>query len=526
MMIFRKLRQIFKINGINTKHRAGALNMPILSSRGLYTLLLLFAYTSSLSSFTKTYQLACRYYETNSSSQQSNFLHPGLPWLWARGENDEYIQVLGDVNEGFFDVSQLKDLKSAKIYENSKKRAMRFCQLALEKAFSSSGSNTKRVLEPIVKESFLSLTSFSPVFQKNHMNSGPLTKMVIFGDSLSDDGNLKNWLRVFPPEPYFAGRFSNGPIWVDYFKQVAGIAVQNWAVGGSLATPHNDPEVNKMTYKDKAIMSVSLAVSGNVKKEISRFQASLGPRNQISDPSSTMFALWIGGNDYLTWLSSKKDADIFIDAPEHPRAGFKTIANQVVKSIGEHLSALYSLGARKFFVVNLPNLGIAPKVLENESYHLNKAETANQRLFKLSSRLTELSQFHNQLLKEELAAFSAKNPDAQIIDQDSFYVLERGLDTISPYQPICLDQDYAETISYKNQTAKISLACMKGLKNPKVCNAPNQKIFWDNIHPSSFVHCLMAMNIHQNMAEQGSISAVAIGNFLGLCQGDQQEVAN
>ena len=49
----------------------------------------------------------------------------------------------------------------------------------------------------------------------------PYSGIVIFGDSLSDTGNVRAATGgAFPnlaEGPYFNGRFSNGPIWVDFF---------------------------------------------------------------------------------------------------------------------------------------------------------------------------------------------------------------------------------------------------------------------------------------------------------------------
>ena len=39
----------------------------------------------------------------------------------------------------------------------------------------------------------------------------PISRMVVFGDSLSDSGNLKRRLLIFPNQPYWFGRFANGP---------------------------------------------------------------------------------------------------------------------------------------------------------------------------------------------------------------------------------------------------------------------------------------------------------------------------
>jgi phospholipase/lecithinase/hemolysin len=65
--------------------------------------------------------------------------------------------------------------------------------------------------------------------------------LVVFGDSLSDNGNT--FISVgLPKAPYYDGRWTNGPNWVDYFSQLAGIpdvsaflrnGGTNFAVGGS-----------------------------------------------------------------------------------------------------------------------------------------------------------------------------------------------------------------------------------------------------------------------------------------------------
>ena len=45
----------------------------------------------------------------------------------------------------------------------------------------------------------------------------PYSALYAFGDSLSDVGNVFAASRgTEPARPYFQGRFSNGPIWLDY----------------------------------------------------------------------------------------------------------------------------------------------------------------------------------------------------------------------------------------------------------------------------------------------------------------------
>lgn len=78
------------------------------------------------------------------------------------------------------------------------------------------------------------------VFPNDPAAPRPVSRMVVFGDSLSDSGNLKQRLLVFPSSPYWLGRFANGPNWTDYLAEQTGIAVQNHAVGGAAAVKHVD----------------------------------------------------------------------------------------------------------------------------------------------------------------------------------------------------------------------------------------------------------------------------------------------
>ena len=57
--------------------------------------------------------------------------------------------------------------------------------------------------------------------------------IVVFGDSLSDNGNLFR-LTGQPPPPYFKGRFSNGPVWVERLAAPLGLdGITDFALGGA-----------------------------------------------------------------------------------------------------------------------------------------------------------------------------------------------------------------------------------------------------------------------------------------------------
>src|SRR6266581_1659324 len=76
-------------------------------------------------------------------------------------------------------------------------------------------------------------------------HAGNFTDMFIFGDSLSDTGNLQvmttqlHQLNYFPfpyptnPQtPYYQGRFSNGSLWVEDLAEEMGLPAVNTAASG------------------------------------------------------------------------------------------------------------------------------------------------------------------------------------------------------------------------------------------------------------------------------------------------------
>jgi len=131
-------------------------------------------------------------------------------------------------------------------------------------------------------------------------------RIVIFGDSLSDNGNsyAASNGRV-PPSPYgttynssgvpgeiFPGRFTDGKNWVDYIPRVAkAFGLNIPAVTAYLQDPQNDNATN---------FAVGGSTSGNVNvlpgfpAQISTYLVSLGEKSSADD----LCVIWIGANDF------------------------------------------------------------------------------------------------------------------------------------------------------------------------------------------------------------------------------------
>lgn len=158
--------------------------------------------------------------------------------------------------------------------------------------------------------------------------AGPFSALVVYGDSLSDNGNLFS-LVGFPPAPYFQGRFSNGPVAVEQLAANLAVPLVDFAVGGA-TTGLGD-------LADGGTPSTlgSLSIPG-MQTQLAATQGSLGPFL-----SNGLFVVWGGPNDLF-------------------QSQTQAAADHAVADIVAIVTSLQLLGAHHILVPNLPDLGRAP----------------------------------------------------------------------------------------------------------------------------------------------------------------------
>lgn len=290
----------------------------------------------------------------------------------------------------------------------------------------------------------------------------------IFGDSLSDTGNdiiLTKAQRIFPAIPpsesphrtYYNGRFSNGPVSVEYlwrllksnnnavlipFLSKKGLTLDggiNFAFGGSTSGYFN--QTPGKFFVPGALGQVEL------------FRAALKGKKARAD---ALYVVWTGANDYVLG-TTKQPAE-------------------VVANITKTIETLFSLGARNFLVPNLPDLGLAPIV---------QAEGEGP-------EFSHLTEEHNALLDGALNTMSTRLHGAKIILVDIYTItqtlLSTGSGTLPPSQPVIIAPPALEAIS--GGTGAVS--CL--FADPTTCpdiNIPTNLppfYFWDILHPTTFIH--------------------------------------
>lgn len=193
-------------------------------------------------------------------------------------------------------------------------------------------------------------------------------KVVIFGDSLSDNGNMYSYSMHFIPKspPYFEGRFTNGPVWSEYITGEQRTMMEegrllDFAVGGAGAILDKD---ENLPYSMSA--------------EISNFLY----LHSYEDRSKMLYSIWIGANNYINGPTNVEE-----------------ITNDVIEGIFENIDVLIKRGAKNFIIFTLPDFGESPQGMESGNPQL----------------LSSLVKVHNQKLSNMVNELKNNNPELKVI---------------------------------------------------------------------------------------------------------------
>lgn len=182
---------------------------------------------------------------------------------------------------------------------------------------------------PLLSLAACLITALAPFAHADSFSS-----VVVYGDSLSDNGNLYKLSGGTVPAspPYDNGRFSNGPLAVEQLANKLSLPLIDFAVAGATSGIGNEGDGGTQTSFGKYGLPGMLAELG------SPGSAAL----LASHPSTSLFVVWGGANDFLANGSSVATAAADID----------------------HIVAtLEAAGAKHILVPGIPDLGLTPDFL-------------------------------------------------------------------------------------------------------------------------------------------------------------------
>ncbi|EHR72591.1 PEP-CTERM putative exosortase interaction domain-containing protein [Burkholderiales bacterium JOSHI_001] len=205
-------------------------------------------------------------------------------------------------------------------------------------------------------------------------HAGPYTNMFVFGDSLTDTGNIflatagSASPQALPP--YYQGRFSDGPLWIDVLAQGLGLPA---GAAPSLLGGTNFAWAGARTGRGTTPPGLLLQEEA--------FTNSV----PTLDPNA-LYVVVGGGNDM-------RDArNAFTSESGADQAGRQAAANAAVLNLSVVVTDLASRGAKHFLVGNLPNLGLTA---EAALLGLQAASTDASNRF--NERITGLVNFGSNL---------------------------------------------------------------------------------------------------------------------------------
>jgi phospholipase/lecithinase/hemolysin len=318
--------------------------------------------------------------------------------------------------------------------------------------------------------------------------------MIVFGDSLSDNGNLYNFMwYTFPVSPpYFEGRFSNGRLWIEqlynsYYPDNYTEGMQNYAVGGAGAV---------ISYKQKLPFTLAVELNNYLYW------------NTYGKKESSLYTIWIGANNYINGPTN-------IDG----------ITDSVVKAIADTAERLIEGGGDKFLIPNLPDLGRLPQSIEKH----------------IEPLVTELAQTHNRKLAAKVEELKLKYPDVTFVYFDIYSFFSSAIDHAQDYgfsnvkDPCYMGGYIGWLLKYKpDDQTLLSFIKEKNPQfdttrwdmikdNPTLREAavtsylyqllPEQYkseplncegyVFWDHVHPTTKTHYLIAQKAREALDAAG-----------------------
>lgn len=264
-------------------------------------------------------------------------------------------------------------------------------------------------------------------------------RLVVFGDSLSDNGNLyaASFNTQPPSPPYFQGRFSNGPVFTELLGFNAGRSAAGAPVTGSINYAYGGARTDS-----------SVGLPPGMRTQLTQYTSAGGT---------------FGANDLVSVLGGANNIFQAIPAAAisaSPQAAIQPVALSAAADINFIVNSVATAGAGTILVTNLPKLSLTPQFRTSPAAPLAD--------FAVTS--------FNGALSTGLFATAAARPGTNIILMDLFKVGD-----VIAANP--------GSFGLTNTTD----ACFNGVT---VCATPGTYFYWDGVHPTAAGHQLLA-----NLAE-------------------------
>lgn len=275
-----------------------------------------------------------------------------------------------------------------------------------------------------------------------HSQQTNFSKLVVFGDSLSDTGNLAV---IDLPAPYFNNRISDGPVAADLIAQAIGSNAErsghllglsggfNYAVAGG-NIDGADPE------------DVTQQVTAYLQRE-----------NNQADPDA-LYLVFAGGNDL-------RDIRSLVSASEA-----ESRISQAAMVLSAQLLRLKNAGARAFLIPNVANIGRLPETIEREMEQPG-----------IIARAEQYTSLYNLRLEQLVDDFGAEN-NIEVSLFDLFNAVEFLINNAAEFGFMNAQEGCFDTENFVIETECLIFGF-------------ESRVFFDGLHPSSASNQIIAQQV-------------------------------
>lgn len=283
-------------------------------------------------------------------------------------------------------------------------------------------------------------------------------RLVVFGDSLSDNGNLFAAVGQ-PPAPYFQGRFSNGPVFVELLGFNVGRVTAGSPVTGSISYAFGGSRTDNL-----------IALPPGMRQQLTTYVGQGGVFG-----ANDLVSVLGGANNIFQGLNAF--AVLPPASQTNPTAYMNPILSGAVTDINFMVNDIAGRGAGTILVTNLPRLGITPQFSSGPGAALGALADYSSSTF-------------NSGLRTALVATAAGRPNTNIILFD-----------------IAKVSDVLAANPGRFGLSNVTQTCFTGAS---VCAAPDTYLYWDSVHPTAAGHRLFAAlaNDYLYYADRGAGSTV------------------
>jgi phospholipase/lecithinase/hemolysin len=314
-----------------------------------------------------------------------------------------------------------------------------------------------------------------------------IKRVLIFGDSLSDQGNLYDYSQGAIPRstPYYKGSFTNGNPWSVLLSnrlKLNNLPVSNYAVGGATAIFEPQWTSSGLPY--------------NLTSELSAYKV-----DKLARKDSMHAAIFfIGANDYLT-MSSSTSEEIISKAAQD-------VTNKIIDSAE-------SVHAAKTIIIGLPDLSqtIESKEKNNQKVLSKVVAKHNAALIAYANarpsrvkyidlaKIFDLALNNVEQFNEQYHTKLSANNLNKSCWTGGYFIPENG-DGGELYRTLLAKTDNQEAASPDvlnlALTPSIQNAILAG-ESGRICSDPEKYVFYDHVHPTYQIHKALYQYISQSL---------------------------